>query len=470
MARGSLIARKGFDWISFTVYISLVLIGWLMLYAVSYDPQSTQSAFTFDSSFGKQSVWLIVSLFLFGLTFTLDWKFWSTFSFLVYAFSIILLLLVLIFGSEIKGAKSWFVFGGISFQPSELAKFGTALAVSAYLSLSNVSIIKNRRNLMVVMAMFLLPSLLILLQPDAGSAAVFLGFFILLYRVGLDALYYAIAFSLIAVILLSFMYGPFVVMLLSGIIATIILSIQKQMPREWLIAALMMPVVAFIFSRLGYINYFPIVLGGFFLTLIYMNYRNRNNGVNVIAAIALTLALIFSFSSNWAFNNVLAPHQQDRINVWLRPDKCDPRGSLYNIIQSKTAIGSGGISGKGFLKGSMTQLNYIPEQQTDFIFAAIGEEQGFIGILGIVVLFTILITRLIVMAERAKNEFIRYFGYSIAGLLFMHFFINIGMTMGIMPVIGIPLPFLSKGGSALLMFSIMLGVMFKMDMDRNRTV
>ena len=404
MAKRSLIAQKGFDWISFTVYISLVVIGWLMLYAVTYDPQSTASMFDFDSSFGKQSVWVLISLFLFALTFSLDWKFWSTFSFLVYAVSIILLLLVLILGTEIKGAKSWFLIGGFSFQPSELAKFGTALAVSAYLSLSNVSITKNRRNLMLAIAMFLLPCFLIILQPDAGSAAVFLSFFVLLYRVGLNPIYFVVAFSLFAVIILSFMYGPYVVMLLAGILGAIILSIQKAMSKEWLFASLTLPVLAFGFHKMEYIWYFPVLLIVWLLTLCFMNYRNRNNGVMIMTGIALVLALLFSFSSNWAFNNILKPHQQDRINVWLNPEKCDPRGSLYNIIQSKTAIGSGGFSGKGFLKGSMTQLNYIPEQQTDFIFAAIGEEQGFLGVFGVVVLFSILLMRLVIMAERAKND------------------------------------------------------------------
>jgi len=176
---------------------------------------------------------------------------------------------------------------------------------------------------------------------------------------------------------------------------------------------------------------------------------------------------MMSFASSFSFN-LLKPHQQDRINVWLNPDKCDPRGSLYNLIQAKTAIGSGGFSGKGYLKGNMTQNNFIPEQATDFIFAAIGEEQGFVGIFGVVLLFLILLIRLTVIAERAKNNFIKYYAYSVAGILFFHFFINIGMTMGIMPVIGIPLPFLSRGGSSLAIFSLMIALAIKMDTARNR--
>ena len=182
----------------------------------------------------------------------------------------------------------------------------------------------------------------------------------------------------------------------------------------------------------------------------------------------VVLAIVLSFASSYTFNNILQPHQQDRINVWLRPTKCDPYGSLYNIIQSKVAIGSGGIQGKGFLKGEMTKLNYVPEQSTDFIFSTVGEEQGFLGSFMVIFLFTVLLIRITMIAERGKNKFIRYYAYSIASIIFVHFFINIGMAMGLMPVIGIPLPFLSKGGSSLLGFSIMIGVLLKMDQARLR--
>ena len=283
---------------------------------------------------------------------------------------------------------------GFSFQPSELAKFGTALAIATYTSLSNVSILKNKRNLMVAFGMFLLPMFLVLLQPDAGSATVFLSFLLLFYRIGFNEIYYVVAVSLFAVIILSLMYGPFIVMLLAGMVAAIIMSIRQPIPRIIFVVSLMLPVLAYLANTLGYLKYFPILLLGHLITVIYLNIKERNYNMSSLVGISLALAFVFSFSSNWVFNNVLQAHQQDRINVWLRPDKCDPRGSLYNIIQSKTAIGSGGVGGKGFLKGSMTQLNFIPEQQTDFIFAAVGEEQGFIGVLGVIVLFSVLLIRL----------------------------------------------------------------------------
>ena len=195
---------------------------------------------------------------------------------------------------------------------------------------------------------------------------------------------------------------------------------------------------------------------------------DRKSSFLAVVTTPVALAIILSFASSYTFNNILQPHQQDRINVWLRPTKCDPYGSLYNIIQSKVAIGSGGIQGKGFLKGEMTKLNYVPEQSTDFIFSTVGEEQGFLGSFMVIFLFTVLLIRITMIAERSKNKFIRYYAYSVASIIFVHFFINIGMAMGLMPVIGIPLPFLSKGGSSLLGFSIMIGVLLKMDQARLR--
>jgi len=218
----------------------------------------------------------------------------------------------------------------------------------------------------------------------------------------------------------------------------------------------------------GFLNYglliAAVVLIGFSIWYLI----DRKSSFLAVVTTPVVLAIVLSFASSYTFNNILQPHQQDRINVWLRPTKCDPYGSLYNIIQSKVAIGSGGIQGKGFLKGEMTKLNYVPEQSTDFIFSTVGEEQGFLGSFMVIFLFTVLLIRITMIAERGKNKFIRYYAYSIASIIFVHFFINIGMAMGLMPVIGIPLPFLSKGGSSLLGFSIMIGVLLKMDQARLR--
>ena len=459
--------RQGLDWIALTVYICLLVIGWFMLYTVSYDAESPKAFLDFSTQIGKQTLWLIISIALFVLCFAIDWKFWNTFSFLFYALSIILLLLVLVFGSEVKGSKSWFQIGGIAFQPSEFAKFGTALAVATYLGLSSTSI-KNIKNLGMILALFLGPMLLILLQPDAGSAAIFLSFFLVLFRAGLSSIYYLVAISLVTVIILSLIYGGYLVSFLALCIVGLILSYQLTNKRLWLPITVMLSIFGLLFfSKVPLLYLFPIFIV-YNVVLIYQNYLERNPRAITISVSFLVLATMFAFLSSFTFQNVLAPHQQDRLNVWLNPAKCDPRGSLYNLIQAKTAIGSGGLSGKGYLKGNMTQNNFIPEQATDFIFAAIGEEQGFIGILGVVMLFTILLIRMTVIGERAKNNFIRYYAYSIAGIFLFHFFINIGMTMGVMPVIGIPLPFLSRGGSSLAVFSIMIALLLRLDMARNQ--
>jgi rod shape determining protein RodA len=202
---------------------------------------------------------------------------------------------------------------------------------------------------------------------------------------------------------------------------------------------------------------------------LYYHFKKGNYQLIILVFPLLLFGAGFSFGTSYVFDHVLKPHQQDRINVWLRPERCDPRGSLYNLIQSKLAIGSGGLAGKGFLKGEMTKLNYVPEQSTDFIFTTIGEEQGFIGCLGVIILFAILLVRCIYIAERSHLEFVRNYGYAIAGILLFHFTFNLGMTMGLLPVVGIPLPFISKGGSSLMAFSIMIAVLLKMDMARHRS-
>jgi len=465
MANTSL-GRQNIDWIALTVYICLLVIGWLMLYAVTYDAEAPRSYLNFSTEIGKQTLWMIISLVLFSLAFVIDWKFWSTFSFLIYAICMVLLLLVLVFGTEIKGSKSWFQFGGVSFQPSELAKFGTALAVASYLSLSS-SNIKILKHLGVTIGLILLPMFLILLQPDAGSAAVMFSFFIVLYRAGLSPAYYIIAFGLLTVIILSLIYSGALVSYLALCALCVVFSLRLENNRVWIPLSILLATFSLIFFNRVPSLYFFAGMTVYLMVLAYHNYAERNPRLLALGLTSLGLATMMSFASSFSFN-MLKPHQQDRINVWLNPDKCDPRGSLYNLIQAKTAIGSGGFGGKGYLRGNMTQNNFIPEQATDFIFAAIGEEQGFVGIFGVVLLFLILLIRLTVIGERAKNNFIRYYAYSIAGILFFHFFINIGMTMGIMPVIGIPLPFLSRGGSSLAIFSMMIALAIKMDTARNR--
>lgn len=455
---------KNIDWITFSIYLGLVAIGWLMIYSVGYHEEHHGGFFS--TSAGKQAIWVGIAAFIFLFISLIDWKFWRTFSYLIYAFSLALLVAVLFFGENIKGATSWFTFGGFSFQPSELGKFATALALSNYLSAYDTDL-RLLRHQLIAFSLFLLPMGLILLQPDAGSAFVFLSFFIVLFREGLSPTYYVIGIFLATVFLTGLIFGPAVISLSLLLISLAVLAYNfNGRKNRWLGAAVAFAATAIFLVRQGYMLEVLVVSSLAVLAVSIALWRKKRARVVNLLYMAIISGAVISYASDYAFNNILKPHQQDRINVWLQPGKCDPRGSLYNVLQSKMAIGSGGFGGKGFLEGTMTKLNYVPEQSTDFIFCTIGEEQGFIGSFAIISLFFLLLYRITVIAERQRSNFSRHYAYSIAGILFVHFFINIGMTMGLMPIIGIPLPFLSKGGSSLLGFTAMIAVLLKVDSNR----
>ena len=465
MSREPVIHRKGLDWITLSIYISLVIIGWLMQYAVFYDESQPYSFMDLNTSMGKTSLITIVAFSLFFVGYVIEWKFWHTFSYPIYGFFIVLLILVLFVGADIKGSQSWFNFFGFSIQPSEFAKFGTALAVSSYIAFYKHQIVQFRvliRGLLLI----LLPMFLIILQPDAGSALVFIALIFAFYRNGISIYYLVVPLGLILTFILALVLGVQLVSFFVLVIAIIFLALVYFQNRYLILGTV-------IYSGLTSYLYFNDFSGTvilvsallFIVLTLYYWFRNQKNSSLFIFPTVVTL-IFFSFITNYVFDNVLKPHQQDRINVWLRPEKSDPRGALYNIIQSKMAIGSGGLQGKGYLKGTMTNLDYVPEQSTDFIFSTVGEEQGFIGAVSIILLYILLILRILAVGERSNNKFILTFAYSVGGFLFLHFFINIGMTMGLVPVIGIPLPFMSKGGSSLMAFSLMLGVLLKLDVSR----
>jgi rod shape determining protein RodA len=468
MSQRSRITNKSIDWITLTVFFSLLIIGWLMLYASVYDSKVPHAYLSFDSTIGKQTVWVVIALVSFVLVYAIDWQFWNTFAFPIYGAAIFLLILVLLIGTEIKGARSWFSFGGVSFQPSEIAKFATALAVSGFLS-SYKSDIRTRNSMLISFGLIALPMSFILLQSDAGSALIFLSFFVLFYRRGLTPLMYILGFSIAAIFIGSLVFEPQVVVLAVALVGlgTLIYNIGETW-RSAIIFFFISSISVLLYLRdLYWIGMSVVVVA--IIGYTFLMFQEREFRTLTLVLPTILLSSILAFGSTLAFENLLEPHQQDRINVWLRPEKSDPRGARYNIIQSKLAIGSGGVQGKGFLKGEMTNLNYVPEQTTDFIFSTVGEEQGFIGSFGVIFLFTLLIVRIVIIAERAKNVFIQNYAYCVAGIFFLHFFINIGMALGIMPVIGIPLPFLSKGGSALLGFTIMIAVLLRMDVARFRS-
>ena len=412
-------------------------------------------------------MWLGLAVVTFVIVYVVEWEFWNSFAFPIYAIAIFLLIMVLIVGTEIKGARSWFTMFGLSFQPSEIAKFATALAVSSFLS-SYKTNIRNRNTLLISLGLIGLPMMLILLQPDAGSAMIFLSFFVLFYRRGLSVLVYILGFSIASIFIGSLVFDPKSVTLLITMtgLGILIYNVGRTWKSGFVFLAISFVVILFYVRDLYWFG-----IGIILISLVVYSFlmiQERMFRTLTIVLPSLALASILAFGSSFAFEKLLEPHQQDRINVWLRPEKSDPRGSRYNIIQSKRAIGSGGFKGKGFLQGDMTKLNYVPEQTTDFIFSTVGEEQGFIGSVGVIFLFTLLLARIVIIAERAKNTFIQNYAYAVAGILFLHFFVNIGMALGLMPVIGIPLPFLSKGGSALLGFTIMISVLIRMDMARFR--
>lgn len=468
MAFGKSRAKRGLDWLSLALFLSLLIIGWLMLFASFYDEAKPIELFSFRSEIGRQTIWTGLSLIAFFSMLVIDWKFWFSTSYFIYIAAILLLILVLIFGSEEKGAQSWFKFFGFSFQPSEFAKFATCLAMASYLSLFNTNF-KDFKALAISMSIMAAPAILILLQPDAGSALIFAGFFVVLYRKGMNILFFLIGFSLIAIFIMSLVYSPKIVLLivLLGINSLLIYNYRTK-NKYFLIGIPVMIGLSFIGSKIGFEWYIILVNVLLFGVMGALQFLSRKFKSAPLLALILVLSAAFSFGSKLAFDNLLEPHQKDRIHAWLKPSLTDNSGSSYNIYQSKIAIGSGGFQGKGFLQGFLTKGNFVPEQSTDFIFSIVGEEQGFIGVLGIIVIYFFLLIRLSIIAERAKNDFIRYFVYGVAGILFVHVFINIGMTMGIMPVIGIPLPFLSKGGTALLVFSVMMGIVIRMDLERYR--
>jgi rod shape determining protein RodA len=449
-----------YDWITIGVYLSLLIIGWLSIYSVTYSQNINRDLFDLSVPITKQTVYIIIALIIFLLTQWIDDKFWHTFAYIIYGIGIFLLVLVLIAGTEIKGAKAWFAIGGFSFQPAEVAKFGTALALSSYLSYFKTNL-KQANYQLISFAIILLPVLLILLQPDAGSALTFFSFFILLFIEGLNGLYYLAIILLFAVFVFSFLV-PIPFLLFGILILAIVVSwiYFRHFKYQWILFSLCM---IGLFAANVFLPVYQVIIiacGLLFASLIYL-WKSKEERLSITLMLASGLLILFTYSTINFFNK-LEPHQQERIKVWLNPSECDPRGSLYNILQSKVAIGAGGFLGKGYLNGNMTKLKFVPEQSTDFIFSSIGEEQGFIGSLTVIVLFFVLIIRIVMMSERTNKKFYSTYAICLAGLLFFHVVINIGMTMGLVPIIGIPLPFISKGGSALIGFSMMLGVYLRM--------
>ena len=454
--------RKRFDGLLLILYINLVIIGLFMIYSSSQTGGDAIDLLNLQSSLGRQILFSGVSLVAILFILTISTDFWKTFSAPIYVIAIIGLVLVLFLGPEIKGARSWFSIGPFSFQPAEFAKLGTLLLLSAFLSNFRTDLDELRFQGIAIL-LVLLPVGLILLQPDAGSALVFLAMLIPLYRAGFPAGYFILG-GMMAIVFVLALVLPIKLLLFCILfigLASLMLSFDRKY--LWMIALTLLGIVSIISWREDFAELLSGILGLFLIILGILAYREGRGRYLAFVSILMIISAVLAFSSFYVYHNVLQPHQQERLDVWLNPQKCDPRGALYNVLQSKLAIASGGLEGKGFLEGNITKLNYVPEQTTDFIFCAVGEEQGFIGTFGVILLFTFLVLRLVQLAERQRTDFSRYFIYGVAGIFFIHYFINLGMTMGLVPVIGIPLPFLSYGGSSLLFFSVLIAIVLKLD-------
>jgi len=409
-------SNASFDWITILIYFLLVGFGWANIYSASL-VESSQHFFEFNQIYSKQGLWIILSIVLIIILLSIEAKFYQRFSSVIYAISLASLAGLFIFGSTIAGQTAWYKIGPISIQPAEFAKAATALAVAKYLSGIQTDI-KDFKHQLGVFVIIGLPMILVLLQPDAGSALIYFSFAFALYREGLHFAYLLLGFFATILFVATLAFGPL-----------------------W-------------------------VIGGILLIGILVYLKNLKRRPNIIKYLFfVAVAIGFSLSVNYVFQNVFKQHHRDRFNIVLGKE-VDARGIGYNTNQSEIAIGSGGWFGKGWTEGTQTKGHFVPEQHTDYIFSTVGEEWGFLGSIFILVLFIFLLLRLLFLAERQRSTFNRVYGYSVVGILFIHFMVNIGMVIGIFPTVGIPLPFLSYGGSGLWAFTILLFIFIKLDAER----
>jgi len=463
--RNQLFELKSYDPLTIILCLLLMLTGWGMIFASEYNPDTFSSIFNFEKSYGKQLLWISLGIGTIVVLQFIEGRIFQNFAFILLGITLFLLIAVL-FTKPVNGATSWFDFGGFRFQPSEFGKTATALALASLLSLPDIRMqdLSGKAQALLVLGV---PTLLVLIQNDTGSTLAYLSFFLVLYRAGFTATFFLgaifVLFLSIASLVFEQVWGILHLMLFTG--NFILLRFWKKDYRISLAFIIICLIIWYLFA--DKISILLLVQFSFALIFIVLNLVKRNWQITVITFSVILLAFIYSLSVNYLVNNILKEHQQERIWVWLRPEKCDPLGSLYNLEQSKYAIGSGGYFGKGFLEGERTKLDYVPEQSTDFIFCTVGEEWGFFGSFIVIALFITLLLRILFLAERQRFSFAKFYAYGVASILLFHIFVNVGMTMGVLPVIGIPLPFISYGGSSMISFSIMIGILLKLDSERS---
>ena len=474
MSREKNILFYKLDWSIILIYLILVCFGWFNIYSTTSDSEVIENIFDFSKPYGMQLIWIASAFVLAFFILMINSRFYSVFSYFIYFAVILLLIAVLFLGKEVNGSKSWFVIGPMRLQPAEFAKIATALALAKAMSTYGFKL-KTIEGWTKVLGILLLPVALILLQKDWGSALIFFTFIFMFYREGLLGWVLAAAFFMVGLFIMSLLIDPVMVFIVLLGISIILFAFIN---RRYLHAFIAVAIITGLF--------FGIV---FILDTFSINLSHKQEFIIIGSALAALLAgviiyavktklrniyfillffvgsLAISYSVDYIYDNLLKSHHRDRIEDMLGI-KSDIKGAGYNVHQAKVAIGSGGFAGKGYLQGTQTRLNFVPEQSTDFIFCTVGEEWGFVGTFFLIALYVTLLIRIIMISERQKNTFARIYGYCVASIIFCHFFINIAMTIGLAPVIGIPLPFISYGGSSLWSFTILLFILLKLDSVR----
>ena len=473
---------RSLDWWTIIIYLLLLAFGWMSVCGASYSYEDTD-LLSLSSRSGMQIVWIGTSICLGFIILMMDDRFFDTFGFVIYIALLLLLFATIFNPHEIKGSRSWLVLGPLRLQPAEFAKFATALAAAKLMSAYGFTLSRTRDFLLACMIV-ITPMLLIIGQKETGSALVYLSFFLMFYREGMPGAILFTGVAMIAYFVVGTRYeatmlwslptslGTFLVMLMIQLftIGMAHLGSKKRLPvRQMLLVTFVATTVALLVSKFFYafdIIWVQLAVTIYIIaTLLYQALRERMRKYLLFAVFSIG-SLAFFYSSSYVLNNILQHHQRERINVLLGL-KEDLSGAGYNVHQSQIAIGSGGLRGKGFLNGTQTKLKYVPEQDTDFIFCTVGEEEGFLGSAGVLLLFLALLLRLIHVAERQPFKFGRIYGYCVLSIFMFHLFINVGMVLGLTPVIGIPLPFFSYGGSSLWGFTILLFIFLRIDAGRN---
>lgn len=473
---------RSLDWITILLYLLLVGAGIVSIYAASYDFDNA-AILDFSEFSGKQFMWAGLGLLLGCVVLLVDYRIYEAYAYPIYGFVVLILLLTIFIAPDIKGSRSWIVIGGglLSLQPAEFGKFATALALAKLFDSYNFNLNQKLTNYFRALMIIFVPIILILLQKETGSALVYISLIFVLYREGMSGMvlfsvlcavvYFVVAVKFADPLILGIPLGEFTVLLIITLIFCCMLLFYCKdviIARNVILAYVGAGAVVSILAAFGIIVngvlFFLTLLGGGIVYVIIASFRHRMEKFLVTISFAI-VSVMFLFSVNYVFNNILQPHQRQRIKVTLGIVE-DLRGAGYNVNQSKIAIGSGGLAGKGFLNGTQTKLKYVPEQHTDFIFCTIGEEEGFIGASAVLLAFLALILRVIHVAERQRTPFGRVYGYCVVSYLIFHLSINVGMVLGLCPVIGIPLPFFSYGGSSLWGFTILLFILLRIDCAR----